>query len=120
MCANGQGRGRASQTQVLPNSNRSSTIPRLLLQAINASRTYIAVVNDGSRGAQSFHIYVNPVGAVGGVILNDVWDQAKPDLFHRTVYTPVFAGDAIWLREFEVAFPVNPSRAEDSLSNFLR
>jgi len=85
---------------------RLSAFAQVGARALGSQRglaIHIAVINEGERGAASFHIYVNAKGASGGLILNDVWDESRPELFHRTVYTPVFANDAIWLRELVVA-----------------
>lgn len=63
----------------------------------------IAVINDGTRGAQAFHLYVKTAGAVAR-FNSGKWVSLDNNLYHRTIQTPLFANDAMWIKAFIVCY----------------
>jgi len=63
----------------------------------------IAVVNDGTRGANAFHLYVKTAGAIN-YYRPSKWVSLDNQLYHRTIQTPLFANDTMWIVPVSATF----------------
>lgn len=61
-----------------------------LMPGLTAMSIRIAVVNDGTRGARAFHLYVRTVGAINYHKPSN-WVSLDNQLYHRTIRIPLFA-----------------------------
>jgi hypothetical protein len=71
----------------------------------------IAVVNDGTRGASAFHLYVRTVGAIN-YHKPSKWVSLDNQLYHRTIQTPLFANDTMWIKAFIVCYALADKNRE--------
>ncbi len=71
----------------------------------------IAMLNQGTRGATAFHLYVRTFGALDYYPRPNKWVSLDNNLYHRTIQTPLFAGDAMWIKAFVVCYP-KPGRKQ--------
>jgi len=82
-----------------------------LAPALTGMSVRIAVVNDGTRGSDAFHLYVRAAGALN-YYKPSKWVSLDNELYHRTIQTPLFANDAMWIKAFIVCYSMNDKRRE--------
>jgi hypothetical protein len=71
----------------------------------------IAVVNDGTRGASALHLYVRTVDAIN-YHKPTKWVSLDNQLYHRTIQTPLFANDTMWIKALIVSYALADKNRE--------